>query len=299
MIKILNGIHETVDFSDNSSILMYNNYECEDYPIHWHTPIEIILPFENTYKVVCGNNTINLNEGDILIIAPGTLHHLYAPATGHRMILQVDNSLMSILKDLESVISLISPYVVITQDTAPDIYKDIHKLMVEIFDEYFSNSSLREACVFSKLIQVFVLLGRQYQYSEKDSADSANTKHQEYTKIFLDVCDYINKHCCENLSLDQIADLTGFSKYHFSRLFKQFTGISFYKYLNKKRIMRAEQLLIDPEILITEAAHRSGFSSISSFIRMFKIYKNCTPTEFRTMHSTYPFKDDEQISKTN
>ena len=86
------------------------------------------------------------------------------------------------------------------------------------------------------------------------------------------------------MSLDDAANLAGFSKYHFTRLFKDFTGYSFYKYLNKKRIEHAERLLIDPEVLITEAALQSGFSSLSSFIRMFKIIKGCTPTEFRNMN---------------
>ncbi len=81
-----------------------------------------------------------------------------------------------------------------------------------------------------------------------------------------------------------MADLAGFSKYHFSRLFKNFTGLSFYKYLNKKRIEHAEELLVDPSLSITEVALQSGFTSLSAFIRMFKQIKDCTPTEFRNLY---------------
>jgi len=83
-----------------------------------------------------------------------------------------------------------------------------------------------------------------------------------------------------------VADITGFSKYHFTRLFKQFTNISFYKYLNQKRIANAETLLINPDMSITEVALHSGYTSLSAFIRMFKLIKNCTPTEFRHMYIT-------------
>ena len=93
-------------------------------------------------------------------------------------------------------------------------------------------------------------------------------------------------HCTEELSLDEIAGMTGFSKFHFSRLFKEFTGTSFYKYLNVRRISHAERLLLDPQLNVTDAAVLSGFNSISAFMRMFKIIKGCTPTEFRNLYSS-------------
>ena len=101
-----------------------------------------------------------------------------------------------------------------------------------------------------------------------------------------------------NQGLDDVASLAGFSKYHFSRLFKNFTGLSFYKYLNKKRIEQAEKLLVDPALSITEVALQSGFSSLSAFIRMFKLIKDCTPTEFRSLYEMepccYPFSSSGQ-----
>ena len=77
--------------------------------------------------------------------------------------------------------------------------------------------------------------------------------------------------------------IAGFSKYHFTRLFKQFTNNTFYKYLNQKRIELALTFLADPNISVTEAAMQSGFTNPSTFIRVFKAEKGCTPTEFRKM----------------
>ncbi|RHC49363.1 AraC family transcriptional regulator [Hungatella hathewayi] len=113
----------------------------------------------------------------------------------------------------------------------------------------------------------------------------AGPQSAKYAERFLYVCNYINEHCTEDLSLETIAGIAGFSKYHFTRLFKDFTHTSFYRYLNKKRISHAEQLLINPEYSVTEVALQSGFSSLSAFIRMFKQLKGCTPTEFKRMYS--------------
>ena len=84
----------------------------------------------------------------------------------------------------------------------------------------------------------------------------------------------------------RVAAQAGFSKYHFSRLFKQYTDSTFYKYLNQKRIEYAKTLLQDPGMTVTEVAFKSGFSSLSAFLRMFKLMNNCTPTEFREMYDS-------------
>ncbi|MDD3414075.1 MAG: AraC family transcriptional regulator [Lachnospiraceae bacterium] len=284
MIENLHGIQETVNFKENTGLRLYDNTECENYPDHWHSPLEIIMPIKNSYKVVCNNTAFHLREGDIIFINPGIIHSLEAPLVGERLIFQADFSLLHSIKELESTLSIISPALLITAEEATSSHEQIRKLILSIQDEYFADAPLSEAAIYSKLIEIFVLVGREYT-SNRSIFDNNTSKQKEYTEKFLFVCDYINEHCTEELTLDYIADMAGFSKFHFSRLFKQFANVSFYKYLNQKRIAYAERLLINPEISVTEVALRSGFASLSSFIRMFKIIKNCTPTEFKKMYS--------------
>ncbi len=286
MIKTLNGIKETVDFSDGSSIMLYNNDEFEDYPNHWHSPIEIIMPLEGNYSAVCGGISFKMEVGDVLLIAPGTLHRLSPPGPGRRMILQVDFSILSQLKEFDLIMAFLTPAVCITSQNAPDIHEDITEIMHSILNEYFSSSTLKEALIYSYLIRMIVLIGRQFTEPAKDPS-TKNSNQQENIEKFLVVCDYINQHFDESLTLEDVAALAGFSKFYFTRLFKQFAGVSFYKYLNRRRIMYAEQLLITPELSVTEVAIQSGFSNLSAFIRMFKLIKNCTPTEFRALYHSY------------
>jgi AraC-like DNA-binding protein len=99
------------------------------------------------------------------------------------------------------------------------------------------------------------------------------------------VTNYISEHFAEDLTLEQMASMIGFSKYHFSRLFHIYAGTTFYQYLNQKRIAHAKNLLLDPALSVTEVAFRSGFTSISAFLRMFRLANNCTPTQFRKMYN--------------
>lgn len=284
MIENLKGIKETVNFKSNTTLRLYLNEDCENYPNHWHSPLEIIMPLKNNYTVTCCNTLFHLQEGDILLINPGAIHGMEA-TEGQRLILQADYTLLHGIKELGATFSIISPAIMITSEVAPKVHEKIKQLMLEISKEYFSDSPLSEAAIYSKLIEIFVLVGRSYTPNAK-SFHISTSKQREYTERFMYICDYINEHYSEDLTLDDVARITGFSKFHFSRLFKQFTDISFYKYLNKKRIENAEKLLIDKELTITEIALRCGFSNLSAFIRMFKIVKGCTPSEFKAMYTS-------------
>lgn len=283
MIENLKGKYETVDFGNNANIKLYNNVETEEYPTHWHTPIEVIMPLENSYCVECCNQLLTLKEGDILIIASCCLHSLPCSSSGQRIIFQISPDPFRPLRELDTVLSLLSPFFLITPETKPVLYAELSKIMLEIQCEYAYKNFLFEAHIYSKFLSMLVLIGRNHSVNTHKFS-YISLKQQEYVDKFIYICDYINTHCTEDLTLDFIANLAGFSKYHFSRLFKQFTNVSYYKYLNKQRIATAEKLLANPENTITDVATNSGFSSISSFIRMFKLIKNCTPTEFRNMH---------------
>lgn len=284
MIEILNGTHETVKHREGLGLKFYDNVQNEEYPSHWHTEIEIVMPIVGPYVVEAGGTVYNIDVGDIIIINSGVVHHLYPPIeNGRRYIFQSSFGILHNVYGMESVLTMLPPALLLNKEKDPDIYNSIKESIFEIHEEYVLDVTLSEAAIYSLLIEMFVIIGRKYS-SRADFFEVNNAKKKEYSEKFTSICDYINEHFAEDLTLEDVAGKAGFSKYHFTRLFKQFTGYSFYKYLNHKRIECAEKLLIDPDISITEVAIQSGFSSLSSFIRMFKQLKECTPTEFRNMY---------------
>jgi AraC-like DNA-binding protein len=288
MIETLNGIFETINYKQSTSIKLYDNDENENYPSHWHTSMEIIMPTENIYTVEYSNQIITLREGDIILISPGCIHALYAPDHGRRIIFQPDINSFRFMKDIEALLTIISPLIVITPESFPEIHTRIRELLIEIRNEYLNTaSSFSEVSIYSKALEIIALIGRSYADNASSPEKNMPGKQEEYIEKFIEICDYIRVHCSDNLSLDTVADMSGFSKFYFSKLFKQFTNVSFYKYVNQKRIDKAAELLTEPKNSVTEVALSCGFSSLSSFIRMFKIIKGCTPTEFRSMYWSY------------
>lgn len=261
--------------------------EAEDYPLHWHSAMEIIMPVIDEYTVVIDETPHTFGIDDIFIIPPGTLHHLIAPPSqrnGARMILLIDYGLICNVKGMDSLIQSLHPYALISKEEYPELNEQLRSYLNEISIEYDNIKPFTEAMIYSLMIRFFVTIGRaNFDASEKFPGITSNKQH-EYIEKFMEVCNYITEHCTENINVDDLADLAGFSKFHFSRLFKQFSGVSCYEYLIQKRITHAESLLIQPDISITEAAMRSGFGSLSTFNRIFKMAKHCTPSEYKRLN---------------
>ena len=283
MIECLHGVHEIVDYHSDFRVRVFVNDEDESYPRHWHSDIEMIMPLEGGYKVAIDDKVYHLNKEDILVIPPGELHELFAPKEGERLIIQFDGTLLHSLKGFQSAFHIYHPCVEITKDNMPEIHGKLSGLLKEISEEYLSTMPFREAAAYSGLIRFFTLLGRNYIKSNDKLATVKRQKRHQYIEQMFQICSYIEDHCMEDLDVDQLAEMAGFSRYHFARLFKQVMNISCYDYLIKKRVSHAEKLLMNPEETIMDIAMQSGFSSLATFNRVFKAKNHCTPTEYKSL----------------
>lgn len=286
MARSSNGVFEKVDFDEHSSVQIYLNNEPKDFPMHWHTAMEIIMPLENTFAVSMNNMAYSIQVGEILFIPPGELHEIYAPPTGSRIVMQFDTTLINNVKSFSGILPVLLQSRIVSKDNAPQLYQEEHNLLLKIYEEFNGNTPLREAAIYSLLIQMFVMIGRNHMDADTLFPMVRVGKQKEYIEKFNLVFDYIDQNYTEDLTLEAVSAVAGFSKFHFSRLFKQFTDMSFYDYLNQRRVRAAELLLLDPDVPITEIAMQSGFSSISTFNRVFKSFKKCTPTEFKKLYQT-------------
>ena len=95
------------------------------------------------------------------------------------------------------------------------------------------------------------------------------------------VLEYIHEHSNQNLSLNEMAQQVHMSPYHFSRLFKQSTGLSPHLYLIHRRIQRAKRLLETTTLSIAEIAAQAGFADQSHLARHFKRQYGVPPSQVR------------------
>ena len=173
----------------------------------------------------------------------------------------------------------------INRSTCPSIFTEEARLFSQICWEYLHDDSLRDITIYSRLLTLFLNFGRSRLSAESSVALSQlpHSSQRNYAERFEAVFTYLDRHFAEDLTLEDVAAVAGFSKFHFSRTFKQLSGCNFYEYLLHRRIKSSEAMLMKPNLSISQIALQSGFSSVSTFNRTFKKLKGCTPTQYRGM----------------
>ena len=94
--------------------------------------------------------------------------------------------------------------------------------------------------------------------------------------------DHVREHLPEDLSVDGLAKLVELSPFHFSRVFKQTTGMSPLQFVTRERIARAQQLIRETSRSIIDVALEVGYTSPSHFTKVFRRVTGVAPNEFRT-----------------
>ena len=92
---------------------------------------------------------------------------------------------------------------------------------------------------------------------------------------------FIGEHQAESLSLDQMAKTLNVSTFYFCKMFKKATGLTFTDYLARTRIERVKNLLLNPNVRVSEVAYDCGFISLTHFNRIFKRVVGKSPSEYR------------------
>jgi AraC-like DNA-binding protein len=93
--------------------------------------------------------------------------------------------------------------------------------------------------------------------------------------------EYIQQNQAEELSLGQVAKAVNTSTFYFCKLFKKATGLNFTDYVSRVRIEKAKNLLLNPNLRVSEIAYEVGFQSLTHFNRVFKKIIGQSPTEYR------------------
>ena len=108
----------------------------------------------------------------------------------------------------------------------------------------------------------------------------------EYVRRIHKVQDYIESNIDSSLSIEELADVAGFSKYHFHRIFKGIVDEPLSRYVNRLKLERATNLLTyRSDMTITDIAYHFGFTDSAVFSRTFKNYYGVSPSQYRDRKS--------------
>jgi AraC family transcriptional regulator len=95
--------------------------------------------------------------------------------------------------------------------------------------------------------------------------------------------DYVRAHLAESISIEKLAELAELSPFHFSRVFKDSTGMTPLQFVIRERILRAQQLIRETSRSLIQIALEVGYTSPSHFAEVFRRTAGMAPSEFRTL----------------
>ncbi len=103
----------------------------------------------------------------------------------------------------------------------------------------------------------------------------------EYRQEIRAAIHYIEQHLEQKIQVDEVAAAAGFSKYHFSRIFKSETKLSMYEYVQKRRLAEAASLLLNSNESVLDIGVHLCFESQEAFTRAFKKRYGMPPGRYR------------------
>nr|WP_296961566.1 AraC family transcriptional regulator [uncultured Mediterraneibacter sp.] len=268
----------------------YNLYPCSiplDFtfvPLHWHSELEIIVIKKGSGIISVDFQKQTVTSGDIIFILPGRLHSIEQDGT---------NSM-----EYENII--LQPELLITGEDDLCAERFIHPLMNnQLHTETFFSPSLPYYAQLSECIRqldfVCSLKKEGWQLAVKgclfqflfllitnravsENSSPVGEKSLEKMKTILK---YVEDHYKEHLTIEDMAELTFYSKSHFMKFFKSHMGTGFIDYLNDYRLVMAERLLRSSDNSVLEIAVQNGFDNLSYFNRIFKRKYGTSPGKYR------------------
>ena len=280
--RMLQGDQELVAYPENSTIRVWHGVVPDRYAKHWHSAVEVVMTLEGVVNMNVSGEEYAIHAGEIIIVPSDMVHDLRMSKGGKRDLMLFELDSILILRDFYMINSMMDKPVLLRQDSP--LIERVRTLLISVRDEYASGNNLKNMMSYAYILQMYALIGRDYLDTIYQDRKISHIKQQAYWAVMNRVMEHVDHHYMDDLSLDDIAAQAGFSKYHFCRVFKQYTNNTFYHYLCHKRVVMAEKQLNVTGRSISEIALQVGFDSISSFNRVYKQIRGTTPSQYRALY---------------
>lgn len=238
---------------------------------HYHDTHELYILEKGTTRYLIGDNIYFLEPFDMIFVPKGVFHKTNAEKSQstERILFSFDDRFISdayqeYIEQLKR-----DNFIRIPAEKQHNIKELINRIERE---ERHKSKDYRE---LQKLLlgELLVLISRYRIKPENKNTDGSYLVVKEAVK-------YISENYSTELGLDFLAKKFALSTSHFSRLFKEITGIGINEYINNIRIIAAEKMLIETNLPITQIANRCGFNDSNYFATVFKKIKGISPKKF-------------------
>ncbi|MCR5543879.1 MAG: AraC family transcriptional regulator [Eubacterium sp.] len=274
---------EIIKYSNIHGVSFSNQNVPTVFPSHWHNSAEFSIILKKGCVFRIGEETFKPEPGDILLVWPSELHEIKkAPEEGY-ILLQFSSAILESCTDILTALRFFTKFHHLSMKKEPELCKTITGQINELIETYTGSQQFIETRCKVIIYNILLQIG---EYVMQENKDLIGVEHYsditwEYIRT---ACSFISEHSAEDISQSDVAAVTGLSPFYFSKIFKEYTHMTFPAYLAGIRVQSAINLLADKEHTITECAYLAGFQSTTTFNKLFREHTGCTPREFRKMH---------------
>ncbi len=247
----------------------------QKFPNHFHEYYVIGFIEKGQRFLSCKNKEYIIEPGDLLLFNPRD-NHACEQIDGKTLDYRCINIQPEIMGKAvfeitgKEYLPYFTPQVIFHSELVT-LLRELHQIIME------EEKDFRKEEIFFFLLEQLV-----EEYTEQ----AMPTENAGQSTEARAICEFLEKHYMENITLNDLCKLTGLSKYYLLRSFTKQKGISPYSYLETIRIDKAKKML-ERGILPIDVALQTGFTDQSHFSNFFKKFIGLTPKQYMNI-----FKDN-------
>lgn len=282
-------LRETVDRGISLIPIYAYRHHWKDYTLylHWHNEFELIYVEKGSVVYTIDTVPIKVTEGQCIIINAGQLHTantINNELCIHRALLFDLNFLKSSNWD-PCQVSIINPLLngnlkfPLKIDAASDWGRNVIEEVTKALEIYEGKYIGWEIGIKASLYKILFYIAKEEKFTRLENNLRATLNNK--IDIIKSTINYIQNNYSGKIYIDNLAKEVNMNPQYFCRFFKANTGKTPIDFINQFRIEEAAKLIRLDNNKISEIYFEVGFDNFSYFIKKFKEYKNCTPSEYK------------------
>ena len=260
-----------------------------DRKYHWHDCLEISYVKKGNGRYHIEGKTIEIKQGDIIIINNIEPHYLESGDEGiYQPVIVFDPVLIWSESNCSMDFDYLKPFFERGSDfnnkldSTNPLSSEIMKNLMAIEEEYNNKPEGYRLMIKARLLLISTYLTRYFRNIDKTNSNTA-AKRMQLIRLEKSIS-YIKKNFNKDIKLSEVASQMFMSPQYFSSYFKSVLGVNFREYINNIRANYAIKLLKDTNKKITHIAMECGFNNTANFNLIFKKYTGKTPSEYRQIY---------------
>jgi AraC-like DNA-binding protein len=258
--------------------------------MHWHDHLEVALVLEGRGAFLFGRRSLPAETGDIFFIDNSQPHVALADAGATLRLLLVlfRPELIAGPGCRELDLGYLAPFRIDERTASPRIRGGsalaaaVGPVLHELREVWERHDPSEQQLADATLRRALALVNRDRGAGPKAAASRAVTDRREQIRPVLA---YVDRHCRESITLDDVAEVVHVSPSRVRHVFKDVTGVSFKEYVTQVRVAEAKRLLLGTDLSVAEIARAVSYTNLNQFYKVF--YRSCamSPGEYRRYYT--------------